>query len=684
MERILLSTGKSKFTTFAKWSRKPFAVFTSLNAIVKISVLSGTLTILSIPEKGYSQQDTIQINKHLDIDEVIVNGERAPEVYSKVSRIVTLIPKNDLNHSPVQSLQDQLEYIPSVDLRLRGKYGVQADLSIRGGSFDQNLILLNGINISDPQTGHLALSLPIDIESVDHIEILEGPSSRIFGANAFSGAINFVTSNDSVNKISAHLMGGQHGLYKTSISGSLSSNYLSNYFAISRSSSDGYIHNTDFNNLNLYYNASTILEKARLSFQAGLTSKSFGSNSFYGAQYKDQYEENTASLVSLNVTTGEKLKLTSSVYWRRMDDHFVLIRTNPEVYQNFHLTDVLGQNLNVTYSSFIGNTTLGTEIRSETIHSNRLGEPVANPIPVKGQDSIYYTNFHSRTNFGIFVEHSYHQNRFDFSAGGLFNLNTDQGINADFYPGIDLSFAIFEHSKIYTSVNKSLRLPTFTDLYYQGPANIGNVNLKPEIAISYETGYKFSGYGITGNLSYFYRKGTNIIDWLWNSTDSKWHTQNLTQLNTYGFEVQSRMDFSQLIDPNFRIRTINAGYSFIDQTKADKAVVSHYALDYLKDKLVFGMDHRILSNLYANWQITYQNRNGTYLEYIENTAQSTEESYNPFWLVDGRVYWEKPNLTVYTEVSNIFNVQYADLGNVNQPGRWFRAGIKANLNFSGK
>ena len=133
----------------------------SLKKIIKICVLLTTYFILAGFEIIASRADTIRINKKIDLDEIEVIGQRSPALYSEVSRIVTVITKEEIKRAPVQSIQDLLEYITGVDIRQRGMFGVQADLNIRGSSFDQVLILLNGINISDPHTGHFNLNLPL-------------------------------------------------------------------------------------------------------------------------------------------------------------------------------------------------------------------------------------------------------------------------------------------------------------------------------------------------------------------------------------------------------------------------------------------------------------------------------------------------------------------------------------------
>jgi len=666
---------------FKHWSRKSYSVFLSLNRVIKICFLSIITFSFSIKE-SYSQTDSVLLSK--DINEIIISGERSPQVYSKISRIVTLIPQKEVHRAPVQNIIDVLEYTPAVDLRVRGKYGIQADLSIRGGSFDQNTILLNGINISNPQSGHLSLNLPIDVESVKQIEVLEGASSRISGANAFSGAVNFVTKKDTVNTVDIHGMYGEYNLSKVNITANLKNKYIKNLIAFTKYKSDGFIHNTDFKTYSLYYNGDIKIQNSKINLQLGLNDKSYGCNSFYGSKYKDQYEENSSLLTSIGFETGAELKIKTSVYWRRVYDHFVLIRDKPDIYQNFHVTDVLGTNLNTYFNTIIGKTTIGADFRTESIHSNNLGYPTNDSILVHNEDSIYYNKFHSRTNTGLFVEQNYHYKRISVSGGGVFNFNTDQGLSGKFYPGIDVGFLFFKNTKAYVSINSAVRMPTFTDLFFTGYENMGNPNLKPEESVTYETGIKYGSSVVKGNASVFFRQGKNIIDWnKQDANDKYWIPSNITELNTLGLELNSNISTSSFaINTMFGVRSVGLGCLFLDVTKSSSNTISRYALDYLNTKITGSADIRLFKQLYSNWQFIYQDRNGTYQMYNSDINKYENKEYDAFYLIDMKIYLEHKIFNPYIEISNLLNTEYYDIGGVPQPKRWIRGGIKINLAFN--
>jgi len=239
------------FVTFRKFGRKGYSAFQSMHKAVRIGCLSVSYLLFAIPSNAERNMmvvgpDTINSMKSIEVEPIVVSAQRAPVAFSQAARIVKVIGKEEIQSAPVQSLQDLLEYSLNVDVRQRGNYGVQADISIRGGSFDQVLILLNGININDPQTGHHSLNLPVSFDAIERIEILEGPASRIYGPNAFSGAINIITGTSDKSNLKARVSGGENGYFDTGLSGTFVSGRLTNFVSADHRSSDGYIKNTDF------------------------------------------------------------------------------------------------------------------------------------------------------------------------------------------------------------------------------------------------------------------------------------------------------------------------------------------------------------------------------------------------------------------------------------------------------
>lgn len=631
------------------------------------------LLLLCLIQSAYAQNDTIRI------DEIEVTAKRTPDLYSEVSRVISIITKAEIKLAPVQSLADLLEYSMNVDVRQRGHHGVQADISIRGGSFDQTMILINGIPFNDPQTGHHNADLPIDLESVERIEILEGPASRTFGPNAFSGAINIITIPSSKNELKLSVSGGENQFYSTAASVNTGTEKFSNGLMISKKGSGGYIENTDFQALNFFYLSQIKFDNHKVILQAAFQDKSFGANSFYTPAYPNQYEHTKTKFVSANWQSTGSFKSDFSIYWKQHNDRFELFRTDPASWysgHNYHQTQVYGLEETINIISDLGKTAFGGSYRHEQIKSNILGIAMNTPIAVKGETDAFYKKQDKRDNLSFYFEHSYYASKWNISGGLLINYNS--AFDWHWIPGVDLSYQITENLKLFSSVNKSFRLPTFTDLYYVGPTNLGNAELKPEEALSYEAGLKFIQDDFVVELAIFKSEGENIIDWVRSSDTLKWESKNITELNTSGFEFAFRLNSSFFNKRNLPINQFKLSYAFINVTKQSGDFTSKYALDYLKHKLALNISHRIYKGLSMNWQATYQDRAGSYFAYPENN----ETDYDPFVLLDAKMNWEIQNWDVYLEVANLFDADYFDIGNVIMPGRWIRMGISFDINLS--
>ncbi|MBU1013090.1 MAG: TonB-dependent receptor [Bacteroidetes bacterium] len=618
----------------------------------------------------YAQTDTLWISG------IEITAKRTPALYSEASRVVSVITKAEIKGAPVQSFADLLEYTMNVDVRQRGHHGVQADISIRGGSFDQTMILVNGIPFNDPQTGHHNADLPIDLESIERIEILEGPASRTFGPNAFSGAINIITIPSELNEVKIALSKGEYEFYSAAASLNTGNETLSNGLTFSKKGSGGYIENTDYQILNLFYLSQLKLKSNKLTFQAAYQDKSFGANSFYTPVYPNQYEQTKTRFISANWQNASKIKSDLSIYWKQHNDRFELFRSNPASWysgHNYHQTQVYGLEETINIISGLGKSAFGTSYRREQILSNILGIQMDSPIAVRGEKDAFYKKKDHRDNLSFFIEHSYYTTKWSFSGGLLANYNS--AFDWHWIPGVDLSYQLSNNLRLFSSVNKSFRLPTFTDLYYVGPTNIGNSDLKPEEAIAYEAGLKFINHEVAAEMAIFKRDGGNIIDWVRVADSLKWESKNITELSTTGIEVSVLLNSKFFQSQNLPINQLRLSYSYTDVSKQSGEYQSKYALDYLKHKFAISLSHPIIKYITINWQATYQDRAGSYFHFKDNK----ETAYAPFVLFDSKINWEIKNWDVYLEIANILNIDYFDIGNVMMPGRWIRFGLSTNL-----
>lgn len=246
-----------------------------------LSLLSSTVI--------FAKQDTSRL-----LQDVVIHSNRIQTGFDQTASSVIVILAADIKQSAALSVPDLLHYYAGVDIRQRGANGVQADASIRGSTFDQVLILINGIKISDPQTGHHSLNLPVDIENIERIEILKGPSARIYGQNAFAGAINIITKSPDDSYIKVQAQAGAYGLGGIRLAASMAKEKVKQYISASRDFSDGYQYNTDYVISNLFYQSEVPTTVGKVNVMGGFTDRSFGANGFYASPANmDQYEANT-------------------------------------------------------------------------------------------------------------------------------------------------------------------------------------------------------------------------------------------------------------------------------------------------------------------------------------------------------------------------------------------------------
>lgn len=668
----------SSAVRFKRFSRRPYAVFMSLKVEVTIGVLSAAMLTFANVDSVSAQTENHAKEKLYELGEVEVTGTRVPMTVSQAARMVTVLDRDDIAAVPAQSVNDLLKYAVGIDVRQRGDMGVQTDISIRGGTFDQITILLNGINICDPQTGHNAADFPVDISEIERIEVLEGPAGRVYGTSSLVGAINIVTRPDLQSGMELRAEGGSYGFFEGGGHINLTKGAFSNQFSGGFSRSDGFSRNaagrlnSDFKQAKAFYQGGYAHEKAEVRWHAGFTQKDYGANTFYSAKYDDQFEHTRKYYTAVQAETkGDVYRFKPSVYWNRSEDRFELVRNRPETVPfNYHRTDVYGLNLNNTLETALGKTAFGAEFRNEGVVSTTLGEPLHFPEPALGGGE--YTAGLNRTNLSFHLEHNILLRGFTLSAGVIAVKNTGNEMNFRFYPGVDASWQFARDWKLYASFNTSLRMPTFTELYYSVNGYKADRYLKPEEMKAYEIGVKYLTPGIRGTVSLFHYRGTNLIDWikdLSEGADAPWQSVNHAKVNTTGVETSLDVSFDEMLHRTFFIRNLTVSYAYIDQDKkSEPDVQSRYALEYLRHKVVAQANLRVWRNLNLNVSYRWQDRMGNYEQNGEMVA------YEPYSLLDARLSWDTSSYRVYAEANNLLNRTYYDYGNIPQPGIWVRAG----------
>ncbi len=614
------------------------------------------------------------------IKEIIISATKNPTIYSESARKIEVIGREQISEKPVQNITDILKLSSNIDIRRRGSAGSQADIGIRGGTFDQTLILLNGIKMNDPQTGHHNFNLPIDPESITKVEILGGGASRVFGPNAFSGAVNFITSSSGSNTVKFSIDGGNYAYNKIGLSVNNSFSGIENLLSFNRESSDGYINNTDFKFYNFYDLLTLKTDFGKFYLDFGYNNKAYGANSFYSAKYPEQFEKTKTTFTSLKFTSGETFQYLHTFSYRRHQDRFELFRNQWASWyngHNYHLTDVLSAENRVNYIYEDGSSSIGLEYRYEHIYSNVLGEQMPSPIEVPGESGNYFTKSSVRNSLNVYFEQILNIDDLIFTGGLLYNY-TDKFSNT-LYPGIDLAYLFNDNLTVFASYNRSLRFPTFTDLFYSSATNKGNIDLKPETADNYEIGLKMNfDNEFSSNISAFYRNGSNMIDWIKKPGQDIWNAMNLTKVNSYGLELNFTINTNHILGSEL-LKYISVSYSVMDMNSKSiqTEFISAYILDYLKHKLNFSIAQDFGDDLKVFWALSLEDRAGSFIEYPSNNKQK----FQPNVFFDIKLSKIYQGFNFYINAKNITNTRYFDISNVPQPGREFYFGISYKLDF---
>lgn len=655
---------------------------------MRLFFIAGSLLLTSVFNSvaAEAQDDVANYN----LEAVSITAGRIPSTLANSARIVRVITKEELSSYPAKTVNDLLKYTASLDIRQRGTMGVQTDLSMRGGTFDQVAVLLNGINISDPQTGHNALDLPVNVADIERIEVLEGGASRVYGTSSLVGAVNIVTKSNPKELVSGTLEFGSYGSFDARAGVNLSKNDFSSHLSADYSRSDGYSRskngklNSDYNIFRTFYNGGYKTKQADYQWYAGLSSKGYGANTFYSASFDEQYEKTLKTFTAVQAETKGFFHFKPSAYWNYGEDRFELVRGDESRFSfNYHKTNVFGLNIGNWFETSLGKTAFGAEMRVEEIRSNALGESLNKEVPIKGTDKKYKFGV-SRTNILGYLEHKVSVGGFNASAGVVAVKNTGDEGGFGFYPGIDLSYSFMRYLKLYASYNSSFRMPTFTELYYSRKGYVADKYLKPEKMHTFSGGLRYTRPGINSVLTIYYHRGANTIDWLKDVTlgeDGLWMSVNHTMLNTFGQEFALDFDFHTLFEnKDLFFKNLHLSYSHIDQDKKlPENMQSRYALEYLKHNFVASLNMKVYKKLFYNVSYRYSDRNGSYEVFENGKTTNTLTPYKPYHLVDMKLFWSSRNYNIFVEANNVLNRRYFDYGNIPQPGLWLRAGITYNI-----
>ncbi len=605
-----------------------------------MTIIKGAIFLIFLNSMIFFSHSYAQLE--YPMKEIVITASRIYPEYRDLLRNVTIIGKDQLENLPSNSIADVLNHQVGIDIQQRGFHGSQGDVNMRGSSFEQVLILVDGIRLNNSQTGHHNLDIPVNLTDIERIEILQGHGSSIYGPAAFGGVINIITKQAERTPFKFYVSTGDFGLLNLGIHKSFSYKKISNFITVNRKKSSGYRFDTDFNRFTVYSKTKYGFNQGNLSFSIANLDNDFGAYNFYGFSPS---REHTKTLLTSIIGEYKKYKnivFEPKIFFKRHKDHFVYDIGPPEKWINDHTTNKTGGELiaRVNLSSK-QKLVIGTEIVNDNMKSSNLGN-------------------HNLSRTSLFTEYGntfWDKVMVNFGIRGDYQSNYSPG----WYPSINAGYRFSKRFKIRYSIGKCYRIPSFTELYYTSPSNTGNPYLKPEKAWSYELGFDFSDFS-SGNIltfqsNFFLRKQKEIIDWISEDSGKHWQAINIGKINVKGIENIFKINFH-----NKDFFCFKHAYTSFDFEK-EYNYLSKYVFRYPVHQFTFE----------ANWKLPFKINN--YLSVILKKRRDEKK----YIVLNANFSKKKNNIVYFLEIMNVFNTRYNEILGIPAPGRWFETGIKFEI-----
>jgi iron complex outermembrane receptor protein len=564
-------------------------------------------------------------------DSVIVTGVYEPVPLEEADRAVRVIPLDANQKLLSNTLFDFLRLDPSLDVQSRAPNGIQTDISIRGGNFGQTLVLLDGVRMNDAQTGHFDLDLPIPANAAGRLEILKGAGSAIYGSDAVGGVINVITSTPESNELHFRTAVGNFGVNQQSADLTFVRSGASEQLYFSRDFSTGFMDDRDYRSLSF----ASVTRWNGTHVTLAYDDRPYGANQFYGPY--SSWERTKSWFAAMRQRIGKSTE--ASLAFRRHSDLFVLLRNNPEIYTNRHAVEgyqaalrrhtELRPSLTMSY---------GGEAFRDRIDSNNLAD-------------------HQRNYGAVYAAVDMRAlKRYSFTLGAREEIF--HGGARQFNPTAALGAWLTSRWKLRASASRAFRLPSYTDLYYHDPANVGSPFLKPETAWGYDAAVEWnSGGRVKADFGVFATRERNGIDFVRSSENDLWRATNFDRVNFLGADasVSIHASTSQWIE--LRYTALHGAQDSLGGTE------SKYVFNYP------------VQNATAAWNAVLPKG------FIVRTRVGVLDRYahNPYGVWDLYLADRRGSWSPFLQLTNLTSTRYQEIPGVAVPGRAVVAGVDWKL-----
>ena len=484
----------------------------------------------------------------------------------------------------------------------------------------------------------------------------------VYGVNALAGAINIVTRIPQQNEVSAQVYAGSNLQTDTAsgdtyygwgaqASASFAGKKQGHILSVAHDEGNGYRYNTAYKATRLFYQNRIVLNsKNSIDAMGAYIHNDFGANGFYAAPVDANSTETVQTAmgsIAYTLKPNSKLMIRPRVSYRYNNDDYIFVRQNPSLYHNIHKTNVVTGEVQSSYTMRKGTVGMGVEYRNEDINSTNLGK-------------------RNRNNTGIYAEYKHYFNdKLNAGLGVYANYNSDYGWQA--FPGLDAGYHFLPNWKVFANASMGQRLPTYTDLYYKGPTNIGNASLQPEHAKYAEGGLQYNGNLLFARAAYFYKNNTDFIDWVRATTLDPWQPQNFQSVNTNGISGQVTYQLSKHLALSDKyVINLQGNYTYLSPViETPNNAISKYAVEALRHQAIASVRSMLWNKLQLNANVRYLYRINA----------------NDYTLVDARVAYRIKQFNIYADVNNILDTKYREASVIQLPGRWYTVGVQFNTTY---
>jgi vitamin B12 transporter len=644
---------------------------------------------LVLPLSSQAQQLATPADSARSLREVTVYATRLGQLAGQTGRYVTVVPGASISRYPVTSLDDLLRFLPALEVQSRGSFGAQADITLRGSTFNQVLLLLDGMRLNDPLTGHFAGYLPITPAEIEQIEIVRGPGAALYGPDAVGGFINIVTKTFAAThrpdgtELAGTFMAGEYGLKSTNAGFYGQDKGLRLAGGILNNTASGQLRDAPSNalrndvKLNTYSlsGAYQITEKFSAAARASFDRRDFNAQYFYTTNAGDQARE-TASRDwyqgQLRYEWNDRSRTELQIVGTASTDLYVYTPTSVPSDHLMHYLNVQGQH-QVQLSPKV-RATLGGQVDRRAIQSNDRGN-------------------HDTWHTGAFAVAVVAPTP-GLNLTGALRLDHDQAYGTELVPQLNASQQLGDKLTVRGAVGRAIRAADFTERYTSNVRpgivptgfNVGNPGLQAEHTINYEAGFDFQPWQVlTLRSTYFNRYGRNLIDYVNQSGTQVIETTGFTNLNpnaTYRFAqnlfavttqgIETEVATRAQLTPGLRLDG-TVGYTWV-HLNTEGSVASQY-LSNVARHLLTGTVSLTHKRFTATLSGFYKKRDAQAAATISRELTPSYAVFNA--RLDLALLPERVWLT--GQVQNLFNAKYSDLLGAQMPTRWLMGGVRVAL-----